>query len=226
MSTNLHVALRAHSRQAHEDIALALLENARLSVGFHKHVLRELEAVRPDIARIGKTAGGQSAVTNGKAPATGGLQGSAYQSAPLSEPPYNSGSSFGRLATSQPPTHQPSMVSSRPYNSPPLQSAVPGQRPNNVSQSMFLPPPSQAGQSHRASGFGPLGQSGAHQATDSAPPHGRAGVDPLGGQMAQSMYVPGPAAGGTQNAQRQQAAGRPVRRLDERQAAKMLAGGF
>ncbi len=111
MSTNLHVALRAHSRQAHEDVALALLENARLSVGFHKHVLRELEAVRPEVARIGKL--GSSAQINGKAAAQ-----ATYGNAPY---PNAGGEGYGDGPLGMPQQHQqqPSMVPSRPYNSPP-----------------------------------------------------------------------------------------------------------
>lgn len=231
MSANLHVALRAHSRQAHEDVALALLENARLSVGFHKHVLRELGAVRPEIARIGKS--GLSSHVNGKAPAQPPYANASY--------PTTSNQSYGDgpLGGLPPQQHQqPSMVPSRPYNSPPQQPGpsagssrqqpypqIPpqpqaGYQGGNVSQSMFLPSQQANHQQYPHSAGGPLG--GPSQAA--GPPGGSAGVDPLGGHMAQSMYVSGP-SGGTQNAQRAQQAGRPVRRLDERQAAKMLAGG-
>lgn len=56
ISTNLHLALRQHSRHTHEDTAMALLENARLSVGFHKHALKELEIARAELGRVNASA--------------------------------------------------------------------------------------------------------------------------------------------------------------------------
>ncbi|EIW72997.1 hypothetical protein TREMEDRAFT_12690, partial [Tremella mesenterica DSM 1558] len=52
ISTNLHLALRTHSRQTHEDVAFVLLENARLTVNFEKQILKELESLRSDISKI------------------------------------------------------------------------------------------------------------------------------------------------------------------------------
>lgn len=74
---------------------------------------------------------------------------------------------------------------------------------------MFLPPPSQPEVARPSS---------------AAPPPSTAKVDPLSGQVAptmvQSMMLPGQAG-------RAQTVGRAGgKRLDERQAAKMLAGGF
>jgi hypothetical protein len=48
--------------------------------------------------------------------------------------------------------------------------------------------------------------------------------DPLGGGMAQSMVLPNQGQAGQQRAQTMGRAG--GRRLDERQVAKLLAGGF
>jgi hypothetical protein len=169
ISSNLHLALRTHSKHAHEDVALALLENARLTIGFHKHVLRELESLKPDIARIGTNAPIPVAKT---------------AAAPLPSLPA--------------PTTQPSMVPSQPYGSlvrPP---------PMDTSKSMFLPPHAQ----HNIP-----------RPNSAGPP--QAGADPLAGHMAQSMMLPG------QGVQRVNTTGRAQgRKLDEKQAAKLLAGGF
>lgn len=52
ISANLHTALRTHSRNAHEDVAVSLLEHARMSIIFNRQVLRELEALKPDLSRV------------------------------------------------------------------------------------------------------------------------------------------------------------------------------
>ncbi|WVW81253.1 hypothetical protein I302_103244 [Kwoniella bestiolae CBS 10118] len=56
ISQNLHLSIRTHSRHAHEDVAVALLEAARMSVMYHKQHLRELEALKPDLNKIGTSA--------------------------------------------------------------------------------------------------------------------------------------------------------------------------
>ncbi|WVQ64286.1 uncharacterized protein L199_002448 [Kwoniella botswanensis] len=56
ISQNLHLSIRTHSRHAHEDVAVALLEAARMSVMYHKQHLRELEALKPDLKKIGTSA--------------------------------------------------------------------------------------------------------------------------------------------------------------------------
>ncbi|WWC67336.1 uncharacterized protein I206_101244 [Kwoniella pini CBS 10737] len=56
ISQNLHLSIRTHSRHAHEDITVALLEAAKMSVMYHKQHLRELEALKPDLAKIGTSA--------------------------------------------------------------------------------------------------------------------------------------------------------------------------
>lgn len=174
MSTNLHVAIRAHSRQTYEDVAISLLENARLTVGFHKHLLRELEALRPDLAKIGSAAAMPRAPAKTTTPI--------IQAAP------------------------PTMPTSRPYQPMPQ---VQGSSAS-ISQSMFLPQPAHQHNTPRPQATGP-----AQVRAD--PP------DPLGGHMAQSMMLPGQQGMG----QRAQTIGRAgARSLDERQAAKLLAGGF
>jgi hypothetical protein len=155
-----------------------LLENARLTIGYHRHLLRELEALRPDLAKIGTNAPLSTVTTTG--PAT------------PSKP--------------QVQIQPPQMAGSRPYQSPPRQQApMP-----DASRSMFLPaqptPP-------RPNPTGPP-----------QPPMMGGSRDPLGGGMAQSMMLPPHQNGQTRPAQTM---GRTQgRRLDERQAAKMLAGGF
>lgn len=195
ISSNLHISLRQHSRNTHEDVALALLENARLTVGFHKHILRELEAVRPDLAKVGSEKGGDVLT----AAANMGLGSStAYTPSPVSSGMTSSAS-------------QPHMTGSRPYDSPPTRNRQPLAPEMATSKSMFLPPP-------------PSQQQQAVPARPSSTnsqlhPQAQGSADPLGGQMAQSMVLPPgnrPGAGGRQQG----------RRLDERQAAKLLAGGF
>jgi hypothetical protein len=165
---------------------VALLENARLSIGYHRHLLRELEALRPDLAKIGTGA------------------------------PISTISTTAPITPSKPTTQQPpQMAGSRPYTSPPRQNQDLG------SKSMFLP-------AQQGSG-GPM----------AAPPPSMGSRDPLASQsqgqgqgqgMAQSMMLP-PHQNGQPRFGQGQAQGQPQgrqqgRRLDERQAAKMLAGGF
>ncbi|KAL1407271.1 Vacuolar protein sorting-associated protein 17 [Vanrija albida] len=178
ISANLHSALRAHSRNAHEDIAVSLLEHARMSIIFNRQVLRELEALRPDLQRIG-SAGPPPPVHVAK-PA----------SSPLG--PHSAGA--------PPPLHSPGVPQ-------------PAQAPAG-SQSMFLPPPGggDIARPQSAGGAAPAGPLGGAPGP----------VDPLTGlpvnNMAQSMILPGNRGGAPVRP--------PARRLDERKAAKLLAGGF
>ncbi|WVQ72254.1 hypothetical protein IAR50_001803 [Cryptococcus sp. DSM 104548] len=52
ISDNLHTSLRAHSRHAHEDIAISLLEAARMSVMYHKQTLKELESLKVSVGQV------------------------------------------------------------------------------------------------------------------------------------------------------------------------------
>nr|XP_031862031.1 uncharacterized protein CI109_002444 [Kwoniella shandongensis]KAA5529103.1 hypothetical protein CI109_002444 [Kwoniella shandongensis] len=203
ISAHLHQALRAHSRHAHEDVAVSLLEAARMSVMYHKHTLRELEALRPDLARVG-VAG------------------------PLPPPPLSVQSTPTRASASL-PSQPPQVPSSAPrgYQAPlppSTSSARPPPPPTmDTSKSMFLP--GQNGHP-RPQSVGSLPPQISQHATMNAPNPGMSGgtFDPLGGQtqMTQSMVLPGSNQG-----QRGGPVGRgPTRRLDERQAAKLLAGGF
>ncbi|BEI83821.1 hypothetical protein CcaverHIS002_0404250 [Cutaneotrichosporon cavernicola] len=170
ISAHLHTALRTHSRNAHEDVAFSLLEHARMNIIFNRSVLRELEALKPDLARV---------------------------TAPI-------------LANPGTPT---TPTSAGPLTSPPVQHATPTQaafapapRQPGMSQSMYVPAPVEPGPRSHSAGVRP--------STPSTP----GPVDPLGGApMAQSMY----GAPGHRPPQRRQG-----RALDERKAAKLLAGGF
>lgn len=195
ISQNLHVSLRAHSRQAHEDVATALLENARLTIGYHKHLLRELEALKPELAKVGSTNPSTVSTTTVSGPAT------------PSKPQTSA------------PGPAPQMATSRPYQSPPRTHAP---TLGEGSRSMFLPPPSTAqSTAPRAPQPQPVFAQGPLRDRDplaGAPPQS------AGGSMAQSMMLP-PHQNG--QARQTQTVGRTQgRRLDERQAAKMLAGGF
>ncbi|KAK4685149.1 hypothetical protein P7C73_g5007, partial [Tremellales sp. Uapishka_1] len=187
ISSNLHTALRSHSKHTHDDVSLALLEHARMSVMFGRQVLRELEALRPDLARIGTTSTFSTPAQT--LPQPNMTPSRPYQNNP--PPP----------SQAQAHPHPQALHQSSPqYHNPPPQPTLPQQ---DISKSMFLP-------SHTMQ---------THARTQPSTPV--SSQDPLGGQrvMAQSMMLPGPARGGMQ--------GRGgTRRLDEKQAAKLLAGGF
>lgn len=92
ISENLHKALRTHARHAHEDITHTLIEHARASIHYERSRLRELETLRPDIA---KANGPVQAVPapNGRVPMPPPIKGPLIQpplgpnSAPSSGPP-------------------------------------------------------------------------------------------------------------------------------------------
>ncbi|KAL7421910.1 Vacuolar protein sorting-associated protein 17 [Cryptotrichosporon argae] len=241
MSTSLRTSLGTHSANAHEDVAVALLEHARMSIIYHRQTLRELEALRPDVARVGAPVAAATAAA--PPPRSAAALSSAAASAagsPIAHAPYSpyasSSSSLGggppsarpgqphvaqpQAQAPQTPSHQPqpSMNPSRPYQPPPGTAT-------GTSQSMFLP-----AQTHDAVGrphsAGPLGAPYGGQPTAPLLPgqaqaqaqaQGQGPYQPHPG-MAQSMLLPG---------QRAQTLGRAqAKRLDERKAAKLLAGGF
>jgi hypothetical protein len=168
---------------------VALLENARLTIGYHKHLLRELEALKPDLARVGTNA-------------------------PI---PVSTISTTGPVT----PSKVPQMAGSRPYQAQAqgqgqgrAQSPTPRKNAEAASRSMFLPP-GNTSTPPRPGSTGPGPRIPAGQ------------VDPLGGAVAQSMMLPPHQNGQPRHAQQSQTVGRAQgRKLDERQAAKMLAGGF
>jgi hypothetical protein len=195
ISANLHVALRAHSRATHDDVAIALLEHARTSILGHRQMLKELEALKPDLARIGNPNAAPAATVR----------------SPPSQTQYQSSNGYNGVSSgpSRPP--QASMTPSQPYyhtRPPPPANAA---SYHDGSRSMFLPGPAQQQ---------PGQQTGVPRSQSSEFRPGP--VDPLGGHpagMAQSMMLPGQRA--------QPPSGRGgARKLDERMAAKLLAGGF
>jgi len=156
-----------------------------LSIGYHKHLLRELEALKPDLARVGTGA------------------------------PISTVSTTGPVTPSK--VQQPHMAPSRPYQAqaqdqPPRAHAPPLEAAG--SRSMFLPPaPASSQATPPRPGPGSTTQVGQ--------------VDPLGGGVAQSMILPSHQNGQPRHPGPAQTLGRAQgRKLDERQAAKMLAGGF
>lgn len=178
ISNNLHQALRAHSRNAHEDMAVSLLEHARMSIMYNRHVLRELEALKPDFNKVNALATGQKVAPPVVGHAPPQSAAAAYASASTAAAAHSSAST-----PTAPTGPAPGSGSGTPFRSP--ASPAPA-----TAQSMFLP-------------------------TQSAPgTPGSQGSDPLGGGVAQSMVLPG------------QQKRPPPRRLDERKAAKLLAGGF
>lgn len=185
ISHNLHTALRSHSRNAHEDVAVSLLEHARMSIIFNRQILRELEALKPDLQRVGPTP------ANVPTPSPLGVYHtqSPVIITPSSAVPSTPGAPPQAVQAAQ--NAQSSAVAA-----PPIPPTAP---PAHGSQSMFLPPPDRP------------------QSAQAQVQPGQRSVDPLGGgQMAQSMMLPG-----------RPNPGRPApRRLDERKAAKLLAGGF
>ncbi|OXG96290.1 vacuolar protein sorting-associated protein vps17 [Cryptococcus neoformans A2-102-5] len=75
ISQNLHHSLRAHSRHAHEDIAISLMEAARMSAIYHKQALRELESLRADIGKVAPGAAPLDGLAiSGKSPVASRVQ--------------------------------------------------------------------------------------------------------------------------------------------------------
>lgn len=216
ISSNLHLSLRGHSRYTHQDVALALLENARFNVGWHKRVLGELEACRPELSRVGGIAEGQGQSSR----SITGINGKTPISPPLSQGLLGGGGGV-----------QPRMNPSRPYDSS-LSTSLPQPPPpqqqqqrtsardfGQGSQSMFLPPPpSSSNPSAASSSTYPTSVNRDQPPRPSGSGQNQS-IDPLGGHMTQSMVLP--------PSNRQGTTGRNGgKRLDERQAAKLLAGGF
>ncbi|KAF5363727.1 hypothetical protein D9756_000747 [Leucocoprinus leucothites] len=54
ISQNLHRALQTHNRYANDDITTALIEHARSSIMYERQLLKELEALRTDVANAAK----------------------------------------------------------------------------------------------------------------------------------------------------------------------------
>lgn len=182
ISQNLHQALRAHSRNAHEDMAVSLLEHARMSIMYNRHVLRELEALKPDFNKVNSIAAGVKAPP---AAVPGQSAAAAYASASTAS--LNAANAHHAAVAGR--SDGVGAPGSSGPGTPYRHTASPAPA---AAQSMFLP----------------------GQSAPGTP--GSTGSDPLGGGVAQSMVLPGQA----------QQKRPPPRRLDERKAAKLLAGGF
>ena len=259
ISTNLHLSLRQHSRYTHEDAAMALLENARLSVQYQKQALGELEIARAEVARVGTEGSQIAAQAQAQAPVRAVGRGTAQAYERVQGDSMGQGGD-GPLRAQRYDAQTPPPPAGRLPQHMPQQQQRPQQMPAGT-QSMFLPPPSgdtrypqfdprqpvngsgsasgqhpplpqqtqQARpqhpqqQSHRPehpAGQGTLGQPPTHTQGSG---HGQSLSQGQRG-MAQSMVMPPSHAG---NGQRPATVGRQGgRRLDERQAARMLAGGF
>lgn len=172
ISQNLHQALRAHSRNAHEDMAVSLLEHARMSIMYNRHVLRELEALKPDFNKVNALAAG------------------AKPASPVAPTAQSAAAAYASASQSAASTPTAPAAPTGPASGPGTPFRSPASPAPATAQSMFLP----------------------GQSAPGTP--GSTGSDPLGGGVAQSMVLPG------------QQKRPPPRRLDERKAAKLLAGGF
>lgn len=52
IGTSLRPALRTHSKHLHDDLLYALMEHARTQTIYERQILKELELLRPEIAKI------------------------------------------------------------------------------------------------------------------------------------------------------------------------------
>ncbi|KAJ9105152.1 hypothetical protein QFC19_003610 [Naganishia cerealis] len=242
ISTNLRAALQVHSRQAHDDAALMLIEHAKSKIMYEKQLLKELEAVRPEIANIGKPAREKQKIR------------------PANPQPVM----HSRPGNDPESSHSSGSSSMRPH--------VPNLRTDNVAQSMFIPPSQPANVSptqqrtplprmlstglqsaypYQSSGpppnpgpqtgYGPF--SAQSVSTPAGPYSAQSASTPLahpGQGMAQSMYHPGAAAqaeaarmaSSVYGANVDYSRGNPQQfgarksKLDERVAARSLANMF
>jgi hypothetical protein len=236
---NLRSAIQSHSRRAHEDIAVMLLEHAKSKIMQERHVLKELESVRPDIKNIGK---GVVKVARA-APSTGmqrtnsmpGVRPMAgtgsYQQAtggPSQPSPFVAPNASGYLPPNS--AHHPSGMSqsmyvgstqprqsqfaTQPQSAYPQGTQIPGQLPAHPSA-----PSQRPDFGHYNSSADPLGApSNVPHNVHSPPPLGVGATATTYNNMAQSLYIPGgsKAPGGY---------GGP-RRIDDRAAARSLANMF
>ncbi|KAJ7068567.1 Vps5 C terminal like-domain-containing protein [Mycena amicta] len=114
ISQNLHQALQTHNRYANDDITTALIEHTRSSIMYERQLLRELEALRTDVA---SAANKWVPPANGvpKPPVVPGLEESLKPTppppkaippvpAPVGPPPLSNGSRFAP-GNQPPPPH-------------------------------------------------------------------------------------------------------------------------
>jgi hypothetical protein len=213
ISQNLHRALDSHRRLVTDDVMAALVEHVRSSVMYEKQLLRELEALRPDIANSASNAPIAPALNGAPrptyippleddnaprvraqppAPLIGQPHGpfAAAHAAPLPPTPVSANSSIPSVPHSPAPgPSSPAMPTGRPpMNDPPL-----GGRFVDGTQSMFITPSPKAPLPNatviRTSTMPPLPPS----STTSGPPTPSSAVSPSSGNPLHSP-LSGPAA--------------------------------
>ncbi|KAF7332306.1 PX domain-containing protein [Mycena kentingensis (nom. inval.)] len=127
ISQNLHQALQTHNRYANDDITTALIEHTRSSIMYERQLLRELEALRVDVA---KAADKWVPPANGpvpKPPVIPGLEESLRPTpppqkaapppvAPTTQPPLSNGSRFAP-GNQPPPPHIQTPPQRTPFQS-------------------------------------------------------------------------------------------------------------
>lgn len=217
ISTNLRSALQVHSRQAHDDAALMLIEHAKSKIMYEKQLLKELEAVRPEVGNIGRP----------------GHEKQKYQ--PATNPGLARSASGAGNGNAIPPAKRPRVPNLTTDNVtqsmfiPPSHPAIlsPSTQPRNLPQAVSA----QSAYPYQ-SGAAPT-PTAAYNPYSPQPP-------PSAGDMTQSMYYPGAAAqqaaahasslayGGNVDYSRgtAQPFGQQRSKLDERVAARSLANMF
>lgn len=222
ISVNLRTAIQSHSRRAHEDIAVMLLEHAKSKIMQERHVLKELESVRPDIKNIGTGVKVTRAAPSTGMQRTNSVQGGVLprqQSAGSSSqgPPFVTPNTGGYLPPNS--AHHPSGMSQSMYAGP----TQPRQQfPSQQPQSAYPASPQGPAQGPNFAQYNqsadPLGAPSRSSNVHSPPPLGDGPTAKTYNSMAQSLYIPGgsKAPGGY---------GGP-RRIDDRAAARSLANMF
>src|SRR6202044_44682 len=119
ISQNLHVALQTHNRLANDDITTALVEHARSTIMYEKQLLRELEALRPDVNNAAKKV---TLHSNGvpRPSVIPPLEDFSKPPGPRSATVFSSNPSISNRGSS---TASPPMSTSQPYVRPQPQSA-------------------------------------------------------------------------------------------------------
>ncbi|ODN89723.1 hypothetical protein L198_06417 [Cryptococcus wingfieldii CBS 7118] len=183
ISENLHTSLRAHSRHAHEDIAISLLEAARMSVMYHKQTLKELESLKVDVGKVAP----------GAAPLPLEKRTAAQTQVPARVPP---------MVRPPPPPQQ--QASFQTVRSPPAQvqavqpaqTRVQGQYPRGVPTSQQAgpsQPPLEAGYPRHANPYQNQPVSPFHSQPSPSPYHSQPSPSPYHTQAAPSPYHTQPA---------------------------------
>ncbi|KAL0580090.1 Vacuolar protein sorting-associated protein 17 [Marasmius crinis-equi] len=150
ISQNLHRALEVHNRHANDDITTALIEHARSSIMYERQLLRELEALRVDVAGAAKKA--EPALVKAPRPSIVPPLEDDFRPPPPQhsqsavEPPRSNG-----FFHHQPPpaSHTPQPSGSipshpQPYNHDPLSVGVASRSPLSDTTSQFRTPPPSA----------------------------------------------------------------------------------